>query len=247
MGTFVSLSKSATTSALDWSELALLVFGIILVAGLVGEYRTLEPHSQRMKFFEMLVIIGVAGELLGDGGIFLFSTHLQTISEIEVARLGKDAGEARKAAGEAQERAAKAELKTEQEKLARLRLEQHIAPRRITPTQRSFLIKCLGHHDRERMYLMVQGGGDPEIEDFGKQIEAVLGESGFKDVIFNSCNPPCSIGNVSFTLSAGKDRMATANLLASCFKKAGMPFIAIKKELAYPPTELDILVGYKQH
>lgn len=30
----------------------------------------------------MLVIIGVAGELFADGGIFLFSRHLQTIADL---------------------------------------------------------------------------------------------------------------------------------------------------------------------
>lgn len=97
-----SLSKSATTSALNWSELILLIFGIVLVAGLVGEYKTPEPHSRRMKFFEMLVIVGVLGELLGDGGIFLFSKQLQVISEIEIAGANKNAGDAKDSAIAAQ-------------------------------------------------------------------------------------------------------------------------------------------------
>jgi hypothetical protein len=75
-----SLSKAATTTALNWSELALLIFGIVLGAGLVGEYRTLEPHTRSMKFFEMLAISDVLGELIADGGIFLFSSNLQTIA-----------------------------------------------------------------------------------------------------------------------------------------------------------------------
>lgn len=93
-----SLSKSATNSALNWSELALLVFGVVLVIGLVGEYKTLEPHSRRMKLFEMLVIIGVLGELVGDGGIFVFSNQLQVISESEIADANKKAGEAKTSA-----------------------------------------------------------------------------------------------------------------------------------------------------
>ena len=98
MGTFFPLSKSATISALNWSELALLIFGIILVAGLVGEYKTLQPHSRRMKLFEMLVIIGVLGELLGDGGVFLFSNQLQIISDKEIADVVKSAGDAKASA-----------------------------------------------------------------------------------------------------------------------------------------------------
>ncbi|PYV67737.1 MAG: hypothetical protein DMG96_38425 [Acidobacteria bacterium] len=75
----------------------------------------------------MFVIIGVAGELWADGGIFLFSSHLQTIADLEIAaltreaaeandrasknereaaELRKEAGDARQKAGEATERAA---------------------------------------------------------------------------------------------------------------------------------------------
>jgi hypothetical protein len=39
----------------------------------------------------MFVIIGVAGELLADGGIFLFSSHLQTIADLEIGDLTKKA------------------------------------------------------------------------------------------------------------------------------------------------------------
>lgn len=93
----LSLSNSATASALNWSELALLVFGLVLVVGLVGEYKT-EQHSRRMKLFEMLVIIGVAGELLADGGIFSFSHQLQVISDQEIAGANTKALDAKSSA-----------------------------------------------------------------------------------------------------------------------------------------------------
>ena len=51
-----------------------------------------------MKFFEMLVIIGVLGELLGDGGVFLFSNQLQIISDKEIADVVKSAGDAKTSA-----------------------------------------------------------------------------------------------------------------------------------------------------
>src|SRR4051794_33411321 len=88
MGMFLSAlspSRSATSSALDISEVALLIFGILLVLGLIGEY---SPRWKlRLKLFETLVIIGVAGELIADGGIFVSSKHLQAISDFETARL----------------------------------------------------------------------------------------------------------------------------------------------------------------
>jgi hypothetical protein len=101
MGTLFSLSKPWTEAWLAISEFGLLEFGILLVAGLVGEYfadhkkREYPKFKKRKRLFELLVIIGVAGELFADGGIFLFGGHLQTIAELEVARLNKEASFAR--------------------------------------------------------------------------------------------------------------------------------------------------------
>jgi hypothetical protein len=101
MGTLFSLSKSATSIALDISEIALLLFGILLVVGLIGEYAKSERWKRYVRTFEMFVIVGVAGELLADGGIFLFSSHLQTIADLEISDLTKTAGDARNSANEA--------------------------------------------------------------------------------------------------------------------------------------------------
>jgi hypothetical protein len=107
MGTFLALSKSATTSALHISELVVLIFGLLLVCGLIGELSKSEEWS---RAFGMMVVIGVAGELFGDGGIFVFTERLQALSDAEVATLNREAADARKAASEANERAAEAEL-----------------------------------------------------------------------------------------------------------------------------------------
>jgi len=127
MGILTSLSKAATSTALHVSEVVLLFFGVVLVIGLIGEYAESEPWEKWTKLFEMLVIIGVAGELLADGGIFLFSRQLEVISEVEIAALNKEAGDAREAAGKAVERAAKAEdnLAGANERAAKA--EQHAA------------------------------------------------------------------------------------------------------------------------
>jgi len=98
MGTLFSLSKSVTSIALDTSEIVLLLFGVLLTVGLIGEYAKSERWKRHVKTFEMLVIIGVAGELLADGGIFLFSSHLQTIADQEIADLTVTAGNARASA-----------------------------------------------------------------------------------------------------------------------------------------------------
>jgi hypothetical protein len=75
---------------------------------LVGEYwaehkkREYPKFKKHKRLFEVLVIVGVAGELLADGGIFGFGSHLQTVSDLDVAKLNKEAGELEKEAASAQ-------------------------------------------------------------------------------------------------------------------------------------------------
>ena len=118
MYTFFSLSKSATSILLDISEVALLLFGLLLAVGIIGEYA--ESKSERWKkhvnTFAMFVIIGVAGELLADGGIFLFSRHLQTIAEQEIAELTKEAGDAKSSAKQAKADASAAKTSAQEAK-----------------------------------------------------------------------------------------------------------------------------------
>lgn len=86
----------------------------VLVIGIVGEYAKSDKWRAHLRAFEVLVVIGVAGELFADGGIFLFSRRLQAISDEEVARLTVKAEEAEQKAAEARERTAIAELEMEQ-------------------------------------------------------------------------------------------------------------------------------------
>jgi hypothetical protein len=84
MGTLVSLSRDSTQHWLHASEWVVLIAGIILGIGITGEINTndrLPIFFRRIKAFELLVLIGVMGELLGDGGVFLFSERLQERSD----------------------------------------------------------------------------------------------------------------------------------------------------------------------
>jgi len=120
---FLSLSKSYVVAGLDTSEAWLLVFGVVLLVGLYGEVRAdheakKSPISKKTKrfleefenlrpqatasffkkhkgFCAFLVVFGVAGELIADGGIFLCGRRLQIINDVEVSRLNKEAAVAR--------------------------------------------------------------------------------------------------------------------------------------------------------
>lgn len=189
MGTLLSLSKFWTEFWLSMSEWGLLVFGLILSVGLVCEYRLehnpppgLKPPSKRRKrlkkVFEMLVIIGVAGEVFSDGGIFGFGSHLQTITERETAAGNERAGNAEKDAGLANERAANAELKVEELRKANDELETKIRPRRITMEQRTNFMALARFIPKIPVKIVIgQEGRDTEV--FAKDLRETLTMAGF--------------------------------------------------------------------
>jgi hypothetical protein len=162
LGAVTSLSKAATSTLLGVSETLLLLFGVLLVVGLVGEYRG--TLKRWVKVFEMFVIVGVAGELLADGGIFALSRHLETIANREIAALTEQAAVANQHSAEANDRAAQAEAlakgfeaqiviaengaaqanqKAESERLARTHLENKMKPRHLTTEQQTKLARLL--------------------------------------------------------------------------------------------------------
>jgi hypothetical protein len=157
MGYFFSLllslpSKSETETLLDISEIVLIVSGFVLFFGAVGEY--LEEHGRLPRWmrwpkltFIIMVVVSLVGEFASDAGVFLFSRHLQTISEGEFATFNKEAGAARKEAGAANERAAAAiehaaRLERNAKKEARLRRQVELSiafikkPRRMIWNER---------------------------------------------------------------------------------------------------------------
>src|SRR5258708_39988984 len=118
MDTLSLISKSATSTALDISEILLLLFGVLLVIGLIGEYAESDRWKRHVKIFKMCVILGVAGELLADGGIFIFSRHLQTIAEIEIAQLTKEAADAKTSADNAASASSRAKTSADDANMA---------------------------------------------------------------------------------------------------------------------------------
>jgi hypothetical protein len=108
MGILLFLSKSGASTGLDWSEIFLLIFGVMVAVGVLGESAKSEKWKKWHRMFELLVIIGVAGELFADGTIFVFSKHLQTISDTELAAAIRKAGDAEVSANNAANSAEKA-------------------------------------------------------------------------------------------------------------------------------------------
>ena len=155
----------------------------------------------------MFVIIGVAGELWADGGIFLFSSHLQTIADLEIAaltreaaeandrasknereaaELRKEAGDARQKAGEATERAALANERAARERRARTAMLLQLQPRDFTKKQMDdFVASIKGKVTDLNVFTLP----DPEAAQYGFEVIEGLQRAGVKVAWYPTTSP----------------------------------------------------------
>jgi hypothetical protein len=119
---FISLSRSATETGLDGSEITLLLCGLVLAYGVAGEYilehgtlpSWMKWSGKPKLVFVWMVALSLVGEFVGDAGVFVFSGHLQAINDAETSALNKEAGDARRDAGNANKAASEANALTKQ-------------------------------------------------------------------------------------------------------------------------------------
>jgi hypothetical protein len=202
MGT-LALSKSATVWALDVSEIALLVAGLLLVVGIIGEYSSTSEDLKKWRTaFEMIVVLAIAGELMADGGVFVFSRHLQAISDAELARVTLDVGNTRLAANKAADAALRVSILAEHAvvasgkanalaKSARLqvaaldeeaknaqdravRLEREVAWRKLTPSDVNSICAALAPLAGTKIEIQSLSG-DAEGSEYAEDFADVLG------------------------------------------------------------------------
>ncbi len=251
---FSSLSKSVTESLLDASEIVLIISGFVLFFGAVGEY--LEAHGKLPRWmkwpklvFIVMVVVSLVGEFLGDAGVFVFSSHLQAISEAEFTALNREAGNARKSAGAANERAGIAEQKAgeaneraskneresatlrkqasglqkraEDEYLARVQLEEKIAPRHITDEQRDKIRSAI--RDLTPVPIALASClGDTESGQYAYEVQEALGPKWTKVGIDEHIWKIPSPRGFSIAVSPSDLHNSTAVLLQRAFRSAGI-------------------------
>jgi hypothetical protein len=179
---YVSLSEAAASAWLDVGEYLLLVASLVVAIGVWGENRKSSPEwVSRHSFFAALVTLGVAGELLGDGDVFIFSKRLQAIEETGIASANERAGDASKAAGDADAKAesfrlqiAEANERAETARLEQEKLKQLVQWRTIDPANMKVLIAELAKGSGEIDIAFAPS--DPETEYFALKI---IGEDAF--------------------------------------------------------------------
>ena len=81
-------------------SVGLIVTTLMVVVGLIGEYKEGGWWKRNVRIFEMLVVLGVAGEMITESGAFWYSLRLHATEESKIATLQDTANRSAIKAGE---------------------------------------------------------------------------------------------------------------------------------------------------
>jgi hypothetical protein len=95
----IAPSKSLAEGMEIAFAIGLFLTTLMVVVGLLGEYKESEWWKRNVRVFEILVVLGVAGEMITETGAFWYSLRLQGIEESEIASAQRTANESALKAG----------------------------------------------------------------------------------------------------------------------------------------------------
>jgi len=196
--------------------------------------------------FGVLVLGGVVGEYIFGSKLSEVTGTLQRIADTEVARSNKEAesahreaeiarkeaasladdiakeekgvADANARAALAEQHAAEANKKAEDERIARLKLEAALAPRRVSSEQERLITSRLLKFKKWQITLFVVTG-NPEAADFASDFERVFRNAGFSVNVMDGVISGPARG---LSAATGKGRLADIEVLAKALKAAGL-------------------------
>jgi hypothetical protein len=265
---------SLTASRDLWDTVSNWATGAVLI-GVVGEtvtglfeWITNKAWRRRVeKASALVLIVGLAGELLSQGKGSRASSEITAIlnkqageanekaafaqraleqSRKETALIGQEASRANERTGKLEVEASRQRERAALAELALLELKQRISPRRITQAQRGLLLDALRHSQAKGKVSITCVTGDGDGIAFAAQIKEILVEAGWEtpgagQSIFVGGNP------IGFFVAVHSAETAPAHAAAlqQAFKAAGidLPDIA-NPNLAGEGTVL-LMVGNK--
>jgi hypothetical protein len=174
------------------------------------------------------------------------SQAAQATRDAAVAR--RDARSLQLETAKANESAAEANKKAEEERVARLKIEERLAPRRISAAQKAILMRDLRPLWGKKVMLFFISG-DPETATFAELLSGTLTAAG----LLVETQPGMILGSVKAGISftVGKNRFGDANILANALVEAGLaekpiPGEKIPEKDQTHLDELQITVGPKR-
>src|SRR5580700_2730103 len=197
----------------------------------------------------LFVSVGVAGEGAFEALVSNADGLLQTFNNTLLSDISNRASKAEITAlafesqiADANRQVAEANRIAEGEKLARVKLELRVAPRRLTPLQITELAEALKSFGGSSLSIDVTAASGFEGTNLANDILAVLS----KAHITNQGNQRLMdsfFGNV--ILKEGKNRIREANIIAKFLVKVGLSPVPVQTDTSQDDNELRIRIGSK--
>jgi hypothetical protein len=199
----VATNKDQLEKYIGILDILLLCFAGVVAIGVTGEYFFHLPRFGRWT------ALGVDGEAVLGFVSFLQNRRLRTLQEGETALLRRDVAEANRSA--------------EQEKLARVRIEERLARRHLTDDNLKTIIAALRPlADAGRLIDVVKYPNDSEVAELAYQLTRVLKDAGWNPAEYGlDATEPISGILIEIDGSNPPTRVA-ANTLVSALSAAGL-------------------------
>jgi hypothetical protein len=199
----VKTTKDKLESRIDILDILLLVFAALVAVGVTGEY--VYGYSR----FGQLTAVGVGGEAVLGFLNFLQNRRLRGLQELEIVSLKRDVAESNRLA--------------EQDRLARMKIEERLAPRQLTEKNRDAIIPLLRQFaDAGRLVDIIKYPNDAEVDALTYQVLQVLRDAAWKPTVYGpASSKPMSGIVVEFDPKNPSTRNA-ATALHSALTDAGL-------------------------
>ena len=186
-----------------------------------------------------LIFLGVGGELFLDWVKKPIERRIDAARELELTQLRRDASQANA-------EAARLNKLAEDERLARVKIEERIAPRRLANAQRSALVTALKQSSLKGLIDVVCVLGDGDGFAFATQLDEALKAAGWPTTGVNQAAFGGGANPVGFGIVVHAEASAPtyAAALQGAFKSAGMD-IAGAVNPNIPERTVQLLIGNK--
>jgi hypothetical protein len=193
--------KEQLQTRLKVLENLLILFGILVALGLLGE------ESRFPHFGGRLVALAATAEAILSILHVRKSRQLDALQEIEIASIKRDAADANRLA--------------EQDRLARVKIEERLAPRFIAHSDRQNIIAALKPFaSAGRMVDIVKHPDDAEVSELARQVITVLADSGWKPTMLPDA--PVDSGVAVEAARNNPQNLDAGRALVSAFAGAGL-------------------------
>ena len=206
----------------EWFE---YISTAIVFVGCVGEFLAeftslVKSHESRHRLARLsliILILGIAGELLG-------TVRTSQLSGQLIANIEERAAGAQREAGEANDRASVNEREVEAERTERLKLQAKVAPRRLSSQQKELLARRVSDFKSRSIFISCVNGGT-ETRDYAQDFVEVFSIPALKfKVQHATCSQILAPGfsPVPIQIEAGADRQKDANTLVKALIEIGV-------------------------